>query len=98
MQAAVVGEQLGERVEVGRLQLRQLAPLLDLGNYRMLLADRLEHARVRREAGLAAPLLRQPELVEQHLGELLRRADRELLPREVPDLALERDDPLLHLP
>ena len=82
-------DQLGKRVEVGRLQLRQLAPVLDLLDDRMLAANRLEHARVGREPGLAAPLLRQAELVEEDLRQLLRRADGELLPRQLPDLALQ---------
>jgi hypothetical protein len=55
----------------------------------VLVADRLQHARIGREAGLAAPLARQAELDEQHLRELLRGADHELLPRQLPDLALE---------
>src|SRR5260221_433164 len=52
-------------------------------------ADRGEHARVRREARLAAPLLGQAEFLEEDLRELLRRADRELLAGHVPDLALQ---------
>ena len=55
----------GKRVEVGRLQLRELAPLLDRRDDLVLVADRLEHARVGGEAGLAAALARQPELLEQ---------------------------------
>ena len=78
-----------QRVEVGLGELRQLAAALDLRDDRVLVADRLQHARVGREAGLAAALARQAELVEQHLGELLRRADHELLAGELPDLALE---------
>ncbi len=61
----------GEGVEVGRLELGQLAPGLDLGHDLVLGADRLEHAGVGGEARLAAPLLGQPELGEQHLGQLL---------------------------
>ena len=45
---------------------------------------------------LPAPLLRQAELDEQHLGELLRRADRELAPGELVDLGLELCDLLRH--
>ena len=82
-------DQLGEGVEVGRLQLRDLAPLLDRGDDLVLVADRLEHAGVGREAGLAAALARQAELLEQDRRELLRRADRELLARQLPDAALE---------
>ena len=50
----------------------------------MLVADRLQDARVGREAGLAAALLRQAELLEEHRAELLGRADDELLARERP--------------
>ena len=88
-------DQLGKRVEVGGLQLRQLAPVLDLLDDRMLAANRLEHAGVGREPRLAAALLRQAELVEEDLRQLLRRADGELLSRQFPDLALQfLDDPL----
>ena len=55
----------------------------------MLVADRLEHARVGRVAGLAAALARQAEPAEQHLLELLGRAERELLAARLEDLALE---------
>ena len=82
--------QFGQRVEVGLGELGQLAPALDLGDDRVLVADRLQHARVGGEAGLAAALARELELVEQHAAELLRRADHELLARQLPDLALER--------
>ena len=88
-QPAVVADEVGEGVEVGALELGQLAPLLDLADDLVLVADRLEHAGVGGEAGLAAALPRQPQLLEQDLAELLRRADRELLPGERPDLALE---------
>ncbi len=94
-------DQLGQRVEVGVLELRQLAPALDLLDDRMLVADLRQHPGVGREAGLAAPLLRQPQLLEQHRRELLRRADRELVPGEVPDLVLKlvgpAGDPRRHL-
>ena len=42
-----------------------------------------------REAGLAAALAAEPELLEQDVAELLGRADHELLARQLPDLALE---------
>ena len=86
---AVRPDRRRQLLEVGLHELGQLAPALDLRHDRVLVADRLQHARVGREAGLAAPLARQPELAEQHLGELLRRADHELLAGELPDLALE---------
>ena len=67
----VGGDQLRQRVEVGLCELGQLAPALDLGDDRVLVADRLQHARVGAVAGLAAPLAREPELAEQDLLELL---------------------------
>src|SRR5690349_3649526 len=87
--AAVLGDVGGQRVEVGLHELGQLAEALDLGDDLVLGADRLQHARVGAEPGLAAALARQPELDEQHLGELLRGADHELLAGQLPDLALE---------
>ena len=59
------------------------------GDDLVLVADRAQHARVGREPGLAAALAAQLELLEQDAGELLRRADRELLARQLPDLVLE---------
>ena len=89
MQAAVVADPGGQRVEVGLDELGELPEALDLGDDRVLVADRLQHARVGGEAGLAAALARQAELLEQDLAELLRRADHELLAGVLPDLALE---------
>ena len=83
--------QFGQRVEVGLGELGQLAVALDLGDDRVLVADRLQHAGVGAVAGLAAALARELELLEQDRAELLRRADHELLARELPDLALELD-------
>src|SRR5258707_15387166 len=52
----------------------------------------LENRRVGRVAGLGALALRQPQLLEQDVTELLRRADRELVPDGRVDLALEPAD------
>ena len=89
-------DQPRQRVEVGVLELRQLAPALDLGDDLVLVADLGQHAGVGREAGLAAALPAQLELLEQHHAELLGRADRELVPGELEDLALQLGDPLGH--
>ena len=96
MPAGLGVDQLGQGVEVGVLQLRQLAPALDLGDDLVLVADLGEHPGVGREARLAAALLGQAELVEEDLAELLRRADRELVAGELEDLALELGDSLRH--
>jgi hypothetical protein len=71
VQAPVGADQLREGVEVGRLQLRHLAPLLDRRDDLVLVADRLQHAGVGREARLAAALARQAELLEQDRRQLL---------------------------
>ena len=92
--ARLGGDQSRERVEVGALQLRQLPPGLDLSDDLVLVADRRQHAGVRREAGLAPALLAQAELVEEDPAELLGRADGELLAGELVDLALEPRDVL----
>ena len=91
VQAAVVADPVRERVQVGLGELGQLAEALDLGDDRMLVADRLQHLGVGAEAGLAAALAAELELLEEDRAELLRRADHELLARELPDLALELD-------
>ena len=89
-------DEVGKRVQVGVLELRELPPALDLRDDLVLVADLGEHACVGREAGLAPPLLRQSELLEQDRSELLRRADHELVTGEFEDLALELVDPLRH--
>ena len=89
-------DQARQRVEIGVLELRQLAPALDLADDLVLVADLSEDSGVGREAGLAAALLGQPELLEEHRAELLRRADRELVAGELEDLALELGNPLRH--
>ena len=76
--ARALVDELRQHVEVGLDQRRELAPALDLRDDLVLVADRLQHARVGREAGLAAALARQAELLEQDLAELLRRGDQEL--------------------
>ena len=91
VQAAVVADPVRERVEVGLGELGQLAEALDLGDDRVLVADRLQHLGVGAEAGLAAALAAELELLEEHRAELLRRADDELLAGQLPDLALELD-------
>ena len=79
-----------QRIDVGRADLRQLAPAqyrLDGG---VRLTERLEGVRVGRPArrGLARP--GQLELLEQHVRELLWRADLELVPDRREHLVLRR--------
>ena len=52
----------------------------------VLVADRAQHARVGREPGLAAALADSSSFSNRIAAELLRRADRELLARQLPDL------------
>ncbi len=55
----------------------------------MVLPDRAQHLRVGRVTRLALPARRQAELLEEHASDLLRRADHELLAREVVGLCLQ---------
>src|SRR5260221_10273988 len=88
VEATVVTEEVGQRAEVGVEQLRQLAPLLDDLDDRVLVPDRAENARVRRVAGLAFATRRELELLEQDASDLLRRAEHELLARTLIGLRL----------
>ena len=92
MQAAVGAQQLRERQQVGREQLRELAPLLHDGDDRVLVAQLREHLRVGGVAGLAAPPGRQRQPLEEHLAELLGRAEHERPAGQLLGLLLERLD------
>ncbi len=61
----------------------------------MLVADRLQHARVGRVAGLAAALAREAEALEENLLELPGGAEHELFAAQVEDLALQRGSLIL---
>jgi hypothetical protein len=93
VEAAVVADQLGEGVQVGRLQLRDLAPLLDRGDDLVLAADRLQHARVGGEARLAAALARQPQVLEEDVAELWGEPIVNSSPAKIPDAPLELGGP-----
>ena len=67
----------------------QLAPLLDHGDDLVVVPDALQHARVGRVAGLALAARRQLELLEEDARDLLRRAEHELLARELVRVRLE---------
>jgi hypothetical protein len=85
-------DQARQRLQVCVEQLGVLAPLLDHGDDLVLLADRTEHLRVRRVAGLALSPGREAELLEEHASDLLRRAEHELLARELVRADLELFD------
>ena len=89
VQPAVGIDEQRQRVQIGLRELGQLPPALDLGDDLVLGADRLQHPGVGRVSGLAAALARQPELAEQDLLQLPRRAEHELLPRQLVDLPLQ---------
>jgi hypothetical protein len=89
-----VVDQLGQRQEVRVEELRQLAPLLDDRDDRVVVPDRAEDARVGRVPRLALPPGRQLELLEEDPRELLRRAELERLAGEVERGRLELLDPL----
>src|SRR3954470_2196046 len=88
VQARVGVDHARQRLQVRLGELVELAPALDLGDDLVLVADGLQHARIGGEAGLAAALLRQAELDEEDLAELLGRADDELLAGEAVDVVL----------
>ena len=85
----VLRDQRRQRPEVRVQELRQLTPLLDHRDDRVLVADRAEHLCVGRVAGLALASGGQAELLEQDPADLLRRAEHELLARELVRLRLE---------
>src|SRR5204863_5440843 len=82
-------DQRRKRTEVRVEQLGVLAPLLDHPDELVLVPDRAEYARVGRVAGLALAPRRQLQLLEQDARDLLRRAEHELLARELVRLRLE---------
>ena len=79
-------DQLRQRINIGRLELRELAVLEDQTDDRVLLAQRLQRVGVGGVASFCALADRQAQVLEQHLRELLRRAQVELLPRDLLDL------------
>src|SRR5215203_5781595 len=89
VQTPVLRQQRRQRLQIRVEELRVLAPLLDHLDDRVVLANRAEHLRVRRVAGLALAPRCQLELLEQDARDLLRRAEHELLAREVVRLRLE---------
>src|SRR5581483_2550661 len=92
VETSVRPDQVRERAEVRVDELRQLAPFLDDADERVLVADRAQHARVGRVARLPLAPGRELELLEEDPRDLLRRAEHELLARELVRLRLE----LLH--
>ncbi len=86
----------GQRVEIGALELRELAEFQNVASDRVLLGQRLEHLRLRRAAAAlgGAAAGRQFEPVEQHFRELLRRVDVEARSRLLVDLCLQLVDRL----
>ena len=92
MEPAVGGDQRRQRLDVGRAQLRVDPPLEELVDHRVAPAQLLEHRRVGRVAGLRPLALRQVQLEEQDLLELLGAAEVELVPDVDVDLLLEPGD------
>ncbi len=97
--SAVLGmHQTGERVEVGALELRELAMPQKQGRKRVLERQLLQH--LLGGALLTAGRLLQRgqfQLVEQHLAELRPRVDVERPARQREGLGLDRRDPLREL-
>ena len=95
MEATVpLGDQLRQRQEIGVEELRQLAPLLDDRDERVIVADRPQHTGVGRVPGLALAAGGELELLEEDPRELLGRAELELLAGVLVRLRLELLDAL----
>ena len=78
-----------KRAEIRVHELRELSPLLDHRDDLVVGADRAQHLAVGRVAGLSLASRRELELLEEDPPELLRRAEHELLAREVVRAGLE---------
>ncbi len=90
VQAAIrLRDQQRQRAEIRVDELRELAPLLDHLDDLVLAAERAKHARVGRVAGLAFATRCQLQRLEQDPGDLLRRADQELLAGELQRVCLQ---------
>ena len=85
-------EQGGQRIDVGALELGVQAPVEQHAHHRVCRPEVLQHRRVGREAGLGAAAAGQVEFVEQHLLQLLGRAQRELVADRFEDLLLQAID------
>ena len=85
---------VGQRVDVGALELGELAVLDDLGRERMWSGEFFEDVGVGAGAGLGFLDDRQPQLVEQDFRELLGRVDVERVAGELFDLLFELLQPL----
>ena len=92
VQPPVGGDECRQGVDVGRAQLRVRPPFEELVDHRVRRAELLEHRRVGRVAGLRLLALRQVELGEEHLLELLGAAEVELVADVDVDLGLEPGD------
>jgi len=80
-------------VGIGRFELGQLTPFENLRRHRVqrrqLFEDRGRRCRRRRSC---LSCRRQPEFLEQHIAQLLGRADVEFMPDIAPDRPLELGD------
>ena len=92
VEPAVGADQRRQRLDVGGPELGVDPPLEDRLDHRVDAAQLLEHRRVGRVAGLRLAALRQPQLDEQDVAQLLGRADRELVADGGVDLGLEARD------
>ena len=87
--AVLLRDQRRQRLDVGRAELRVDPPLEELVDHRVGRPELLEDRRVGREAGLRLAALRQVQLEEQDLLELLGAAQVELVADVDVDLPLE---------
>ena len=90
-------DQWGQCVDVGVLELRQLAVVEKLLHEGVLVDELLESARIRGQPSLRPTRRLQPELVVEEHPQLRRRAEVDPLPGELVALGLELGDALLEI-
>ena len=83
-------DQQRQRIDVGALELGELAVLEEQPREGMARGELLEHLGIGARAGLRPLHDRQTELVEEHGADLDRRGDGEGVPGQEVDLPLER--------
>ena len=83
---------LRQRIGIGGFQFRHAAPFQNLGDdFMPCFRQRFQHiGRGRISAGLALAAARQTHFAEQHIAQLLRRADIERMPGEFVNFLFQR--------
>ena len=92
VQAAVLTQHAWQRVEVGALELGELAVLDDLLGDGVDGGEHREHGCIGRVAGLGLLAVRQTHALEEHLRELLGRVHQELTAGQLVNLGAKQVD------